>query len=57
VMSEAHRDSGRPISFLAAAKSVKDRSVGLFIRIMQSSMSLALIPASTRLHDVTARSY
>jgi len=56
-MSEAHRDSGRPISFLAAAKSVKDRSVGLFIRIMQSSMSLALIPASTRLHDVTARSY
>lgn len=43
-MSEAYRDTGRPISFLAAAKSVKDRSTGPFIRIMQSSMSPALIP-------------
>lgn len=49
-MSEAHRDTGRQISFLAAAKSVKDRSIGLFIRLMQSSRSPPFIPP---VHDVS----
>ncbi|KAG8824229.1 hypothetical protein FRC19_002174 [Serendipita sp. 401] len=37
LMSEAHRDARRRVSFLIAAKSMKRKAIGLFASLMSSS--------------------